>query len=213
MSAADALDGHLPELLRAHGDVAGRGLRHKALPALGLVVDGRAATLRLDGDRLVLVSGVDRAGVVAELAADALSDLLQDRQSTMGLAMTSRVQITNGSLDDWIHWEPVLRALCEGRPVHEPGDIVIRDADGAPLDADRRFRLDDDPAEMAHFLAEAGFLHLTGVFDPDEMATIEADIDTSIAEARDGDPEYWWCTGGDGQQIAVRTLNFQEKSA
>ncbi|MEO0493372.1 MAG: phytanoyl-CoA dioxygenase family protein, partial [Actinomycetota bacterium] len=170
-------------------------------------------TLALDGDSLVLVDGVDRAGIVAELEADALSDLLQDRQSPMGLAMTARVQIIDGSLDDWIHWEPVLRALCEGRPVHEPGDVVLRDLDGDPLDLDRRFTLDDDPEEMGHFLAEAGFLHLGGVFDPSEMAAIEADIDTSIAAARDADPEYWWCTGADGIEVAVRSLNFQEKSA
>ncbi|MEM8708083.1 MAG: phytanoyl-CoA dioxygenase family protein [Actinomycetota bacterium] len=208
-----AFDDHLPDRIREHGPLAARGLRHKQLPALGLVVGDRAATIALDGPSLGLVAGVDGAGIVAVLAEDALSDLVQDRQSTMGLAMTSRVRITAGALDDWIHWEPVLRALCEGRPVHEPGDVVMRSADGAPLDLERRFRPDDDPAEMAHFLAEAGFLHLTGVFGVDEMAAIEADIDTSIAEARDGDPEYWWCTSGDGEQIAVRTLNFQEKSA
>ncbi|NDH24474.1 MAG: hypothetical protein EBY49_11160, partial [Actinobacteria bacterium] len=99
-------------------------MRFKKLPALGLRVGDRAVTLMAEGDTLSIVDGVDRAGIVAELEADALSDLLQDRQSTMGLAMTSRVQITAGSLDDWIHWEPALRALCEGRPVHEPGAVV-----------------------------------------------------------------------------------------
>ena len=99
------------------------------------------------------------------------------------------------------------------RPVHEPGAVVMRDLDGEPLDLDRRFGLDDDPEELAHFLAEAGFLHLHDVFDPSEMAAIEADIDQSIAAARDADPEYWWCTDADGTQVAVRSLNFQEKSA
>ena len=190
-----------------------RSVRFKKLPALGLRAGDRAVTLMAEGDTLSVVDGVDRAGIVAELEADALSDLLQDRQSTMGLAMTSRVQITAGSLDEWIHWEPALRALCEGRPVHEPGAVVMRDLDGEPLDLDRRFGLDDDPEELAHFLAEAGFLHLHDVFDPSEMAAIEADIDQSIAAARDADPEYWWCTDADGTQVAVRSLNFQEKSA
>lgn len=212
LDAAAALDDVIPAAIAEYGTLAGRGLAYKQLPPLGFVVDGRAATLALDGDTLVLVAGVDTAGVVAELAADALSDLIQDRQSTMGLAMTSRVKITAGSLDDWIHWEPILRALFEGRPVHEPGDVVMRDAEGRPLDLERRFTLDDDAGEMAHFLAQAGFLHLTGVFDAGEMAAIEADIDTSIAVARDADPEYWWCTSADGEQIAVRSLNFQEKS-
>ena len=178
LDADQALDEMVPALLADHGSLAARGVRFKKLPALGLRVGDRAVTLMAEGDTLSVVDGVDRAGIVAELEADALSDLLQDRQSTMGLAMTSRVQITAGSLDDWIHWEPALRALCEGRPVHEPG-----------------------------------FLHLHDVFDPSEMAAIEADIDQSIAAARDADPEYWWCTDADGTQVAVRSLNFQEKSA
>ena len=213
LDADQALDEMVPALLADHGPLAARGVRFKKLPALGLRVGDRAVTLMAEGDTLSVVDGVDRAGIVAELEADALSDLLQDRQSTMGLAMTSRVQITAGSLDEWIHWEPALRALCEGRPVHEPGAVVMRDLDGEPLDLDRRFGLDDDPEELAHFLAEAGFLHLHDVFDPSEMAAIEADIDQSIAAARDADPEYWWCTDADGTQVAVRSLNFQEKSA
>ena len=213
LDADQALDEMVPALLADHGPLAARGVQFKKLPALGLRVGDRAVTLIAEGDTLSVVNDVDRAGIVAELEADALSDLLQDRQSTMGLAMTSRVQITAGSLDDWIHWEPALRALCEGRPVHEPGAVVMRDLDGEPLDLDRRFGLDDDPEELAHFLAEAGFLHLHDVFDPSEMAAIEADIDQSIAAARDADPEYWWCTDADGKQVAVRSLNFQEKSA
>ncbi|NDH75291.1 MAG: hypothetical protein EBY52_00740 [Actinobacteria bacterium] len=165
LDADQALDEMVPALLADHGPLAARGVRFKKLPALGLRVGDRAVTLMAEGDTLSIVDGVDRAGIVAELEADALSDLLQDRQSTMGLAMTSRVQIT------------------------------------------------DDPEELAHFLAEAGFLHLHGVFDPSEMAAIEADIDQSIAAARDADPEYWWCTDADGKQVAVRSLNFQEKSA
>ena len=64
----------------------------------------------------------------------------------MGLAMTSRVQITAGSLDDWIHWEAA--SGLRGRLVHEPGVVVMRDLDGEPLDLDRRFGLDDDPEEL-----------------------------------------------------------------
>ena len=41
-------------------------------------------------------------------------------------------------------------------------------------------------------MTEPGFLHLTGVFGPDEMAAVGTDIDDSIAAARDADPS----TGG-----------------
>ena len=102
---------------------------------------------------------------------------------------------------------------CSKAAVHESGAITMLDPDGAPLDLDRRFTLDDDRDEMAHFMTEAGFPHLTGVFGPDEMAAVGTDIDDSIAAARDADPEYWWCTDAAGDQVAVRSLNFQEKSA
>ena len=37
---------------------------------------------------LAISEGIDGAGVIAEMSADALSDLIQDVQSTMGLMMT-----------------------------------------------------------------------------------------------------------------------------
>jgi len=213
LSADETFDRFLPEAISRHGQLAARGVAVKHLPPLGLRVDGRSVTVTGDGTNLELRSGTEGADVIAEMAADALSDVVQDRQSTMGLAMTSRVQITRGSLDDWIRWEPALRALIDGRPVHEPGDVVLVGSSGQPLDLGRQFRLDDDPAEMADFLTQAGFLHLTEVFEPSEMAEIEADIDQSIASAHYADPEYWWCTLDTGEEVAVRSLNFHERSA
>lgn len=212
LDVATTFGEYIPLAIDVHGALAARGVRYKRLSPLGFDLGDRQATVIVDDDTMALVDGLDRAGVVARLDAAALSDLVQDRQSTMGLAMTSRVKIDVGSLDDWIRWEPALRALFDGRPVHEAGDVVMVDTDGAPLDLGRRFTLDDDRGEMAHFLTQAGFLHLTGVFDPDEMAVIGADIDESIAAAAHADPEYWWCTDAAGEQVAVRSLNFQEKS-
>jgi hypothetical protein len=161
---------------------------------------------------MVLVPGVEGAGVVAALDGDALSDLVQDTVSTMGLAMTSRVKITAGSINDWIAWEPVLRALLDGRRVHEAGDVTFVDADGGALDLDRTFTIDDDRAEMAHFLEQAGFLHLRGIFEEPEMAALGADIDTWIARAEPDDGDSWWATTDHGDDVAVRVLNFHEKS-
>src|SRR5262245_36849223 len=107
----EVFDALLPDAIAVHGDLAGRGVTYKQLPALGLDVDGRAVTLGVGGTSLAIRPGLTDAGVVATLDADALSDLVQDAQSTMGLAMTSRVQITSGNINDWIGWEPALRAL------------------------------------------------------------------------------------------------------
>ena len=46
------------------------------------------------------------------------------------------------------------------------------------------FGPDADPEDLAHFLGEAGFLHLTGVFTEEEMATISADMDAAFPQLR-----------------------------
>jgi hypothetical protein len=209
----DMFDALLPGAIAVHGDLAARGFAYRELPPLGLDVDGRVATLGAATGALTLRRGLEAAGVVAVLAADALSDLVQDTQSTMGLAMTSRVKITTGSINDWISWEPVLRALLDGRRVHETGDVTFVDVDGGELDLDRVFTLDDDRAVMGHFLTEAGFLHLRGVFEEAEMAALSEDIDRWIEQAAPDDGESWWATDADGVEQAVRVLFFYEKSA
>jgi hypothetical protein len=209
----EVFDSLLPDAIAVHGDLAGRGVAYKDLPALGLEVDGRGVTLGLAGGTLALHDGLDGAGVVAEMPADALSDLVQDAQSTMGLAMTARVQLTAGAMPDWIGWEPALRALLDGRRVHETGDVTFTDLDGGDLDLDRSFTIDDDHDEIAHFLEQAGFLHLRDVFDDAEMAAVGADIDEWIARATPDDGDSWWAVDEHGVEQAVRVLNFYDKSA
>ena len=209
----EVLDSLLPDAIAAHGELAGRGVAYKELPSLGLDVDGRCVTLHLSRDSLVVQDGLSNAGVVASLAPDALSDLLQDAQSTMGLAMTSRVKIVAGNINDWIGWEPALRALLDGRKVHETGDVTFADLDGEELDLDRSFTVGDDREEVAHFLEQAGYLHIRNVFDESEMAAIASDIDEWIAKATPDDGESWWAVDENGVEQAVRVLFFYEKSA
>lgn len=213
LSSNEVFDDVLPTALATHGDLAARGVEYKSLPALGLRVDGRDVTLATEHDALVIRTGLDEAGVIAEMADDALSDLMQDSQSTMGLAMTSRVQLTSGSINDWIGWEPALRALLDGRKVHEAGDVTFRDLNGDPLDLNRSFTSDDDHEEIAHFLTEAGFLHIRSVFEEDEMSAVSRDIDEWIAKAEPDDGESWWAEKDGGESVAVRVLSFLAKSA
>ena len=207
------LDSLLPDAVALHGDLAGRGATYKELPALGLDIDGTCVTLRVSRGSLATEDGIADAGVVATLPADALSDLVQDVQSTMGLAMTSRVKITAGNINDWVGWEPALRALFDGRKVHETGDVTFTDLDGCELDLDRTFTLDDDREEMTNFLEQAGFLHIREVFDEGEMAELGDDIDEWIAKATPDDGESWWAIDDRGLNQAVRVLFFYDKSA
>ena len=212
LNLEEILDEVLPEALATHGDLAARGATYRELAPLGFRVGARSFTLRPHQGRLVVESGLEHAGVIAELDEAALSDLLQDYQSTMGLAMTARVKIALGTVDDWVAWEMVLRALMDGRRVYETGDVTFVDGDGRPLDLDRIFTLDDDREEMAHFLRQAGFLHVRGVFEPDEMDAVGRDIDHFIARATPDDGDSWWAEDAEGRAQAVRVLEFYDKS-
>ncbi|MFB0950996.1 MAG: hypothetical protein QMB10_07045, partial [Halioglobus sp.] len=118
-------DSLIPEALSRNAELAARGLRYKNLPALTLSVGDRTVTLCERRGALRIEAGYASDSATAKLDCDALSDLVQDWTTTMGLAMNSRVKMTQGSFEHWIGWEPVLRALFDGRPVHEAGAITV----------------------------------------------------------------------------------------
>ncbi|MGK0486093.1 MAG: hypothetical protein ACJAYI_001602, partial [Myxococcota bacterium] len=167
----------LPEALKRNAQLACRGLNYKALSPISIHCGTRAITLAAHGDALELIDAASSEGLHVKLSEEGLSNLVQDRQTTMGLAMTSKVEVTHGKFDEWIRWEPVFRALLDGRPVHEAGAIALRDLDGNPLDLTRSFSLDDDREEISHFLSEAGFLHIENIFSEREMDEVARDLD------------------------------------
>ena len=169
------------------------------------------AHLTVDGDHLTVREGTADDGPIARLDAAALSELVNDEASTFGLTMASRVQMLRGTTDDFVAWEPVLRAALDGRPVYEPGSITFRDRDGGDLDLRRSFRVDDPREEIGHFLAEAGFLHLEGVFSEAEMAAVSADLDAALDAADRDDGASWWARNDDGWYPS-RVLGFNQKS-
>lgn len=206
------------EAIERNAALAARGLLYKGLPSLGLTVEDRTLTLKEQNGRLTLTQGALPTGAIAVLEADALSDLVQDWKTTMGLAMNAKVKVTQGDFSDWIGWEPVFRALFDGRPVHEAGAIDFKSRDGSQLDLTRSFDVgnrddrDRDLDEIAHFLEQAGFLHLRNVFTKGEMAAVAADLDAALARAQPDDGASWWAGDSDGNQQPVRILFFHEQS-
>ena len=154
--------------------------------------------LIVDDGRLVLRDGGCDDGPVVALDAGACSELLQDVTSAFGLLMAGRARLHRGSDDQFVTWEPVLRAVLDDRPVHEPGSIELRAADGGPLDLDTTFRIDDLKEEIGYFLAEAGYLHLDGVFSEPEMVAVSAELDGALAAAERDDGASWWARTADG---------------
>jgi hypothetical protein len=203
----------LPALLaRGHGEVAGRGLAALGLPPLGLEVGARTYTYRAGEGGVEVVPGGDGAAAVAALDPEAFSDLVQDVRSTVALVIGRSVRMVRGGERPLIEWEPVLRAMIDGRRVHERGAVTVSDRGGEPLDLARAFTLEDSRDEMAHFLAEAGFLRLTGVFTPAEMARVNADIDRAVPRYRPDDGRSWWARTRAGEHRPVRLQRFQEES-
>ena len=203
----------IPEALSRNAGLAARGLRYKELPPLSLCVEGRTITLCERGDGLLMEEGDNPQSTTVSLDSSALSDLVQDWATTMGLAMNSRARVSKGDFAHWIGWEPIFRALFDGRPVHEAGTITLKNRAGNDLDLDRSFSLDDDRDEIAHFLQEAGFLHVRDVFTEEEMAAVSADLDAALAGATPDDGASWWAGDSKGVQQAVRVLFFHEQSA
>jgi hypothetical protein len=65
---------------------------------------------------------------------------------------------------------------------------------------------------MGHFLAEAGFLHIAGVFTEDEMAAVSAEMDDVAEGHEQGDGRSWWAKTADGTDRLVRMQYFHQGS-
>ncbi|MDQ1432192.1 MAG: hypothetical protein QOF40_2794 [Actinomycetota bacterium] len=202
----------LPARVRDTGVLGARGVELLGLSTLGFEVDGETVHLSVEDGSVVAREGLRGDGPVAALDASAFSELVQDVVSTFGLLMAGRVEMRAGTSDQFVAWEPVLRALLDERPVYEPGSVTLRGPDGDDLDLRRAFRVDDSRDEIGHFLAEAGYLHLEGVFTEAEMAAVSAELDDAVAAATQDDGASWWARTEAEGWYPSRILGFNLKS-
>ena len=212
LDPVEFLDGELQARAAENGAEAAEAARRRNLPALTLAVDGAELTLS-PGDGSMTARSGGGGDLTVDLDRRAFSDLMQDVASGFGLQMMGRASVRTGDLESLLQWEPVLRCLLDGRPAYRPGSVEFRDRSGAPLDLKTSFRSDSDPRDMGHFLAEAGFLHVAGVFTLDEMAAVSAELDEAIAAADRDDGASWWARTSSGEWYASRILGFNQKSA
>ena len=203
----------LAELLRRNGEMAARGAALVGAKALGIDVEGIGFTLAPTDRTIELHPGTSGARVVVELDRGSFSDLVQDLQTPQTLATSLVTTLPMADHYRWLKWWPVLRAVIDGRPVYEPGEIDFVDQWGDRLDLGRSFTPHDSDAEMSHFLAEAGFLHLSGWWPAELMDEIFDDMDRALPRYQPGDGRSWWATTGDGSERCVRMRFFQEHSA
>jgi hypothetical protein len=205
------VDEQLARLVDARGAEAGRAVTRLRLFPLSFDVEGEQFTFILDKGRLGVRRGVGDS-LIAVLDRHALSELVNDAVSAFGLTMSGRVDLRAGSVDAFVDWEPVLRCLFDGRAVYEPGAIEFCRRDGSPLELRQSFTLEDQPDEIGHFLAQAGFLHIEGVFSDVEMADVSRDLDDAIARAERDDGASWWAQTAAGEWYPARILGFNQRS-
>ena len=143
---------------------------------------------------------------------DAFADLFCERRTALGLVIGARVDGDPVSNEAFCAWDPVLRTALDGRGVYRPGDVTLRAPDGSPLALDQQFRLDEDPAGAAHFLAEAGFLVLRGVLTDAEIDALDADLADAVDAARPDDGASWWAATRSGDRYPCRILDYAQQS-
>jgi hypothetical protein len=159
-----------------------------------------------------LLEGEATADAVVAVDLDAWLGLVSDLDTAPGLFYTDRASVPVGNPLRFMRWEPGLRALFHGLPVFDPDSVDLRDLGGGPLDTTRSFTLEEtgdtgrDGAAARHFLRTAGYLHVPGVFDADEVAAMLTDADILAGEARPGDMASWWGRDAAGTEVLTRVL-------
>lgn len=196
----------LPSLIDERAELAVPGARELGIESFAFDVDGAAWSLRFDGDGFSVTPGTDGAAAVVRVDRDTLTDLVWDVLTPMGLFTGGALDMPAGRLEDFLDWFVILRSLFDGQRVHTAGAVTF------DVDLGRSFTLDDDPAEQAHFLSEAGFLHLTSVFSESEMAAVSAEMDAATAIYTPGDDRSWWARTRDGDNRLVRMQWFHQHS-
>lgn len=210
---AELLDEELPAAFEAGAVPLEPGVRWLDPTPLVVEVDGEAWTLACDDGRVTVRRGTARGAAADAERADARRP--GGRPGHADGVVHQRPARHDPRLERLLDWWVLLRGAIDGRTPHVPGPemaLTFDGPDGGPLDLARSFRPDDDPAEVSHFLATAGFVHLEGVFTEDEMAAVSADMDAAAPTYSPGDGRSWWARTGDGADRLVRMQGFDEHS-
>jgi hypothetical protein len=201
-----------PGLADAHGHLAATGIRTLDARPLSMEVDGRTWTVVVGsgGDTIDVVRGDVDGAMVVHFDRGQFSDWAQQLRTLNALWVGNELR-REGRQRDIANWDAIWIALLEGWPVVDE-TLAFVDRSGDPLDLQRAFTPDDDPADIAHFLRAAGFLHLRGWLDPAVMTAISEDIDRALPHYRPDDGRSWWATLTDGTERCVRLQHFVDHS-
>jgi hypothetical protein len=161
--------------------------------ALTFLVDEEVLTYRVSGDDVVQTDLPD-GDVVVRLERGAWDDLVAQLRTPINLLLSESLVFERGGFDQLAAWDRVLRYLHAGFPPYAVPDLQGRDP-AATL------TLDDGDDELRQQLETMGYLHVKGVFTPEEMAAANQAVDELAARASKGDDESWWVGTEDGEKL------------
>lgn len=197
----------LPALVERHGHLVAKDLH--GVPPLAFRCDGGTAFTWYANDAgLTAIEGDGGDGTLVELSEHAFSEFLDELLTATGAVRTERARVIRGTLEQWQRWEPAIRSLTTGRPIYGPAAWeTLVDRTGRALDLRRSFAADDDVEEMRHFLDVAGYLHVKGVFDRDDVERLRAEVEHVRSLTTPGDPYSWWSVTSSGAEVVTR-INY-----
>jgi hypothetical protein len=202
----------LPGLLEIRGRVFSDTDAAVVRPLGFRLDDGRAYTYVPSGRSFDIEEGVERAHTVVDLGEEPWRTFVWELRSSFALLYAEELEMTRGKFAQLARWEAPLRVAFDGQTMYDidrPSPVL--DADGGPLDCRRSFTLDEPHAERADFLARAGFVHLRGVLDADEVGALRAEVSTAVGKARPDDRRSWWTTVA-GREVCNRVNYLNEGS-
>jgi Phytanoyl-CoA dioxygenase (PhyH) len=210
VSASEFFNDRFPAMAAANGSLVAAAMRQLDARPLSIETPGETWTITQTGDRIrALASHVDDALVITMDALE-FSDWCQNLRSINFFNVARTLRSRGGNERDASIWDSLTLTLLYGWPT--VGKVDFLDRRGAPLELERCFTPTDDPADVAHFLREAGFLHLRGWADPALMPQISADMDRTLPLYVEGDGKSWWAQTQEGDRVCVRLQEFVEHS-
>jgi hypothetical protein len=194
----------LPDLIARNGRLVAKDLRG-ADPIAFKIPRGAAFCWRPSADGVAVEEGVADAATVVEIAEQAFSDHLNELLTAVGATRTGRARLLKGDVTGWRRWEPAIRSLLDSRPIYDPSAAeTLVDRHGRPLPLDRAFPADAPLEDMADYLAAMGYLHVRGVFSPDEITMLRDEVVRCCEASSPGDPNSWWSLNARGEEVVTR---------
>jgi len=202
----------LPALVEQRGQLVAADLA--GVPPLAFRCDGTTFTWVPSERGVEVREGDAGAATLVELSELTFSAFLHELLTVRGATATGRATLVRGDVAGWQRWEPAIRSLCSGQEIYGPAVWqTLVDRKGEPLDLRRGFSIDDDLDEMRHFFGRTGYLHVKGVFTPEDVERYGAEIESARRSITPDDPTSWWSVNAEGDNVVTRINYLSEHSA